>query len=58
MVFHAIWDIIIRIPGHFYENIQEGILDFIYLAQDILELGVFPLVAVLICLKYKKAWKP
>ncbi len=54
MAFHAIWDIVIRIPGHFCENIQEGIiLDFIYLAQDILELGVFPLVAILICLKHK-----
>lgn len=54
MIFHAIWDIFVRIPGNFCENIQEGIiLDFIYLAQDIINLGVFPLVAILICLKYK-----
>ena len=54
MMFHAIWDIFVRIPGNFCENIQEGIiLDFIYLAQDIINLGVFPFVAILICLKYK-----
>lgn len=54
MIFHAIWDIFVRIPGHFCENIPKGIiLDFIYLAQDILNLGVFLLVAILICLKYK-----
>ena len=40
------------------ENIQKGIiLDFIYLAQDILNLGVFLLVAILICLKYKPTSK-
>ena len=54
MIFHTIWDILVRIPGNFCENIQEGIiLDFIYSTQDILNLGVFPLVAILICLKYK-----
>jgi hypothetical protein len=53
-MFHAIWDIFVRIPGNFCENIQEGIiLDFIYLAQNIINLGVFPFVAILICLKYK-----
>lgn len=58
MIFHAIWDIFVRIPGHFCENIQKGIiLDFIYLAQDILNLGVFLLVAILICLKYKPTSK-
>lgn len=58
MLFHAIWDILIRIPNYFCENIHEGIiLDFIYVAQDILELGVFPLVAILICLKYKPMTK-
>lgn len=54
MMFHAIWNIFVRIPGNFCENIQEGIiLDFIYSAQDIINLGVFPFVAILICLKYK-----
>ena len=54
MIFHAIWDIFVRIPGNFCENIQKGIiLYFIYSAQDIINLGVFPLVTILICLKYK-----
>lgn len=54
MVLHGVWDIFIRIPENFCENISKGfILDFIYTAQDILELGVFPIVAILICVKYK-----
>lgn len=58
MVLHATWDILIRIPSYFCESIHEGILlDFIYVAQDILELGVFPIVAIFICLKYKPAIK-
>ena len=58
MIFHTIWDIFVRIPGHFCENIPKRIiLDFIYLAQDILNLGVFLLVAILICLKYKPTSK-
>ncbi len=58
MIFHAIWDIFVRIPSYFCDNIQEGIiLNFIYLAQDVLNLGLFPLVAILICLKYKPMTK-
>ncbi len=54
MGLHAVWDIFIRIPGHFCENINEGAVSaFINVAQDILELGVFPVVAVLVCIKYK-----
>ena len=54
MGLHAVWDIFIRIPGHFCENINEGAVSaFINVAQDILELGVFLVVAVLVCIKYK-----
>lgn len=52
MTLHAVCDIVIRIRGNFCENIQYGMLtDVIYVAQDILELGVFPVVAILICVK-------
>lgn len=54
MVFHAVWDIFVRIPNYFCVNIQEGaLLDFIYIAQDVLELGIFPIIAVIICVRYK-----
>lgn len=54
MALHAVWDILIRIPGHFCENISEGaVADFIYAAHDVLELGLFPIVAVIICIRHK-----
>lgn len=54
MFLHAVWDIVIRIPRNFYEDISEGlVLDFIYISQDVLELGVFPIVAIIICILYK-----
>lgn len=60
MVIHAVWDIIIRIPRYFCEGINYGfITDFVNVSQDILELGIFPLVTILICVmegkRYKKA---
>ena len=54
MVLHAVWDIVIRIPRNFCEDISEGaVLDFIYISQDVLELGVFLIVAIIICILYK-----
>ena len=54
MVIHTVWDILIRIPNYFCENIQYGLLtDIIYTTEDILELGIFPIVAIVICVKYK-----
>ena len=54
MLLHALWDIVIRIPRNFCEDISEGaVLDFIYISQDVLELGVFPIVAIIICILYK-----
>ncbi len=54
MVLHAVWDIVIRIPRNFCEDISEGAaLNFIYISQDVLELGVFPIVAIIICILYK-----
>lgn len=58
MVLHAVWDIVIRIPRNFCEDINGGaVLNFIYAAQDILELGVFPIVAIIICILYKNTRK-
>lgn len=54
MILHAVWDIVIRVPGNFCEGISDGaVLNFIYISQDILELGVFPIVAIIICIRYK-----
>lgn len=54
MVFHAVWDVFVRIPNYFCVNIQEGaLLDFIYIAQDVLEFGGFIIVAIIICIRYK-----
>lgn len=56
MVLHAVWDIVVKIPGNFCENVKNGwVLTFINISQDIIELGVFPLIAILICIKYKKS---
>lgn len=55
MVIHTVWDILIRIPNYFCENTQYGLLtDIIYITADILELGIFPIVAIVICVKYKE----
>jgi len=55
MVIHAAWDIIIRIPRYFCENVQGGAMaGFINISQDVLELAIFPLVAVLICVVWKQ----
>ena len=56
MVLHAVWDIVIRIPGNFCEDVKDGaVLNFIHVSEDILELGVFPIVAIIICVAYKSA---
>ena len=48
------WKTIVRIPNYFCENIQYRLLtDIIYTTEDILELGIFPIVAIVICVKYK-----
>ena len=98
MVLHAVWDIIIRIPGNFCEGIYEGaVLNFIpasnepsscactdiwrmprgsntpqlccaasliprqlaagyliYASQGILELGIFLIVVIIICIWKEK----
>lgn len=54
MILHAVWDIVIRVPGNFCENVKEGlVLTFINIAKDVLQLGVFPIVAIIICVTYK-----
>lgn len=56
MALHAAWDIIIRIPGYFCEGIREGaVTAFIYLSQDILLLGILPIIAVALCVAQNKA---
>ena len=60
MALHAVWDIVIRIPGNFCENVKDGaVLKFIHIFQDILELGAFPIAAIIICVacKFEKSGK-
>ena len=53
MFLHAVWDIVIRIRGNFCENVQYGALtDTIFVIQNVLELGVFPVVAIAICVRH------
>lgn len=58
MFLHAVWNIIVRIPGNFCEGINEGaVLNFIHVSQDILQLGIFPIVAIIICILKEKDYK-
>lgn len=51
MLIHTIWDIIVRIPDYFVADWSTGILlKIIYILQDIIQLGVFPITAILICI--------
>lgn len=58
MVLHTVWDIVVNIPGNFCEGIHEGaVLNFIHVSQDILQLGIFPIVAIIICILKEKDYK-
>lgn len=50
MILHTVWDIVIRIPRYFCENVSGPILNYISVFCDIIELGVFPIIAIAICL--------
>lgn len=55
MMLHAVWDIVIRFHGNFCENVQGGaMLNFIYTSRDVLELVIFPIVAIVICVMWKE----
>lgn len=54
MILHTVWDIVIRIPNYFCDGLNEGVLlSSIYVMQDVLELAIFPIVAIVICIVYK-----
>lgn len=56
MAIHAIWDIIIRIPNYFCTGLNDGtILTGIYAAEDIIQLVILPVLAILICVRYKES---
>ena len=57
MILHAAWDIIIRIPGSFCNNVDVTFQNVANVVHDVLELGIFPIVAILICVTYKGAGK-
>ncbi len=54
MILHAVWDIVIRIPNYFCNNVNGDFLNVANVTHDILELVFFPIVAILICVTYKE----
>lgn len=54
MILHAVWDIVIRIPGSFCNNVDVSFQNLASVVHDVLELGIFPIVAILICVTYKE----
>lgn len=55
MILHTVWDIVIRVPQYFCENVSGEILKFLYVSCDIIELGVFPIIAIVICIMLCKS---
>lgn len=56
MAFHAIWDIVVKIPNYFCAGVNDGIiLSGIHIAKDIIQLVILPVLAILICVRYKEA---
>lgn len=55
MGLHAVWDIIVKIPDYFCDGVSHGIMyQVINTTQDVISLGVLPVIAILICIKYKE----
>lgn len=55
MSLHAIWDIVVKIPDYFCAGVNEGvILSGIYIAEDIIQLVILPVLALIICVRYKE----
>lgn len=55
MGIHTIWDIVVKVPVYFIsEYNKSAMLTGIYVGQDIIQLGVMPIVAILICIFIKK----
>lgn len=54
MTMHAVWDIAIRVWDYFCVGLQQGVmLAGIRAAEDILQLAVMPVIAIVICVLYK-----
>ena len=55
MGIHTIWDIVVKVPVYFIsEYNKSAMLTGIYVEQDIIQLGIMPIVAILICIFIKK----
>ena len=51
MGIYTIWDIVVKIPVYFIsEYNKSAMLTGIYVGQDIIQLGIMPIVAILICI--------
>lgn len=56
MALHALWDIVVRVPGNFINlpGGENGLLIGLDVFQTAIELVVMPVMAVLICVNYDK----
>lgn len=55
MILHALWDIIKNIPGNFFNYYQQAPrFTTIYTVQMFIYLLVFPIIAIIICIRYKR----
>lgn len=55
MAIHAVWDIIVRLPEGFYDGMltDTPMNTFIATTEDILQLGIFPVISLIVCIVYK-----
>lgn len=55
MILHALWDIIINVPGNFFNYYQQAPkFTTIYTIQMVVYLLAFPIVAIIMCIRFKR----
>lgn len=55
MSLHAVWDIVVKIPNYFCAGVNDGIiLSGIHMTEDIIQLVILPVIAIVICVRYKE----
>ncbi|MBR1864129.1 MAG: CPBP family intramembrane metalloprotease [Ruminococcus sp.] len=57
MVIHAVWDIAVRVPNAFMMVPETGLApEVIETVKDVIEFGIMPVAAILICIFYDKIY--
>lgn len=55
MILHAVWDIAVRVPNAFFGFPDESqAIEIIGILQDVIQYGLMPFTAIMICLHYNK----